>query len=85
MIQDKHISVIMNLVKLIIECQKNTNYDLVKIQQLINNYRHWEELSVCDCGNYSPHVLNGCCRICWKYGRKSDKEVLKLVLQSIDN
>ena len=75
----------MNLVKLIIESQKNTNYDLVKVKQSIATYRQWEELSLCVCDNYAPHVHNGSCRFCWKYGRKSDQEVLKIVLESLDN
>ena len=75
----------MSLVKLIIESHKNTNYNLVKIKQSIDTYRHWEELSVCVCDIYAPHIHNGPCRNCWKYVRKSDQEVLKFVLENLDN
>ena len=75
----------MNLVKLIIESHKNTNYKLNKIKQEIDIYRRWEELSLCVCDIYAPHILNGWCRNCWKYVRKSDQEVLKIVLENLDS
>lgn len=69
----------MNLLNII----TSSNYNKLKI--LYYEYCKLEDINTCQCGDYSPHIKYGSCRFCWKYGRKSDNDILKIILKLLDN
>ena len=68
----------MNIVNLAL-----SHHECKRVIHLYNSYRIKESYNLCSCNNYSPYIKYGTCRFCWKYGRKDDKDVLKIILKTL--
>lgn len=73
----------MNIIDIVTKTHINKNYRILR--KNFNTFYDKYFDNTCNCDMYSPYIQSGTCRFCWKYEKKSQQDILKILLKNLDN
>lgn len=70
----------MNIINILTQKHLNNNYQYLRLRfdELYEKYNE----NTCSCIKYSPFIHNGPCRFCWRNEKKTQENILKMILKN---